>query len=244
MTRIVGAVDFSTLQEANFQKVSKYTKWTDENRTNAVGKALMKKYPGIFGDMDVDSSSWVQSLFCRMGFSRRWKTSTKVDIPAAMRKEIKYLFLYEIVSSVEQYAISDSLIINFDQTPFKLVQCGNSVLAKKNRSNVTIVRASDKRYITGTFAITLSEEFLLIQLIYEGKTKQSLPRYKFPAGFSLRVNEKHFSNSKESVKIRNEIIVPYVKKMGESKCLGKVQMAPVIMNVFTGQMTLEAKEVL
>ena len=47
MTRIVGAVDFSTLQEANFQKVSKYTKWTGENRTNAVDKALMKKYPGF-----------------------------------------------------------------------------------------------------------------------------------------------------------------------------------------------------
>ena len=33
---------------------------------------------------------------------------------------------------------------------------------------------------------------------------QSLPRYQFPAGFLLSVNEKHFSNSKESVKFLRE----------------------------------------
>ena len=42
----------------------------------------------------------------------------------------------------------------------------------------------------------------------------------------------------------NEIIVPYVKKMRESKGLGKEQMAHVIMDVFTGQMTSEVKKVL
>ena len=42
----------------------------------------------------------------------------------------------------------------------------------------------------------------------------------------------------------NEIIVPYVKKMRESRGIGKEQMAPVIMDVFTGQMTLEVKKVL
>ena len=41
--------------------------------------------------------------------------------------------------------------------------------------------------------------------------KQSLPRYRFPTEFSLSVNEKHFSNSKESVKFFNEIIMPYIR---------------------------------
>ena len=49
-----------------------------------------------------------------MGFLSRQKTSAKVDIPAAAWKEMEYVFLYEIVSRVEQYAIPDSLIINFD----------------------------------------------------------------------------------------------------------------------------------
>ena len=83
---------------------------------NAAAKALIRKYPGVVGDTDVDSSFWAQSLFRRMGFSRRRKTSTKVDIPISARKEIEYLFLHEIVSKVEKYSIPDSLIINFDQT--------------------------------------------------------------------------------------------------------------------------------
>ena len=81
-------------------------------------------------------------------------------------------------------------------------------------------------------------------MIYGGKTTQSLPRLQSPAGFSLSMNEKHFSNSKESVKFLNEIILPHVKKMHESKGLGKEQMALVIMDVFTGQMTSKVKEFL
>ena len=123
-----------------------------------------------------------------MGFSRCRKTSIEVEIPAGARKEIEYLFLYEITSRVEQYAFPDSLIINFDLTPLKLIQCGNSTHANKNSSNITIVKASHKRSITATFAITLSEEFLPIQLIYRGKTTQSLPRYHFPVGLPLSVS--------------------------------------------------------
>ena len=73
---------------------------------------------------------------------------------------------------------------------------------------------------------------------------QSLPRFQSSAGFSLSMNGKHFSNSKESVKFLNEIILPPVKKMRESKGLGKEQMALVIMDVFTGQMTSKFKEFL
>ena len=200
---------------------------------NVAAKVLIKNHPGVIGVTNVDSSSWVPNLFRRMRFSRRRKTSTKVDIPTAARKDIKYLFLYEIISRVEQYVILDLLIIKFDQTPLKLVQCGNSTRAKKNNSNVTIVGALGKRPITATFTITLSGEFLMMQLV----PTQSLQSYQFPVAFSLSMNEKHFSNSKESVKFLNEIIVPYAKKMRKSKGLGKKQMALVIMDVFTGRMT-------
>ena len=183
---------------------------------NATAKALMRKHPGVVGDIDVDSAYYAQSLFRRMGFVRRRKTCTKVDISAAARKEIEYVFFYEIVSRIEIYSIPDSLVINFDQTSLKLVQCGNSTLAKKNSTNVTIVGAADKRTITGTFSITLSGEFLPSQLIYGGKTKQSLPRYR-SATHSKRAR------------------IPG---------LGSEQRALVIMDVFTGQMTSEVKEIL
>ena len=40
-----------------------------------------------------------------------------------------------------------------------------------------------------------------MQLIYGGKTNQSLPRFKFPESFPLSVNLKHYSNTLESIKI-------------------------------------------
>ena len=84
---------------------------------NAAAKALMRNYPGMVGEIDIESSSWAQSLFRRMGYVRRRKTSSKVDIPDAARKEIEYVFLYEIVNRVEKHEIPKSLIINLDQTP-------------------------------------------------------------------------------------------------------------------------------
>ena len=50
-----------------------------------------------------------------------------------------------------------------------------------------------------------------MQLIYGEKTKQSFPRFKFPDGFSLSCNPKHFGNTMESIKLVNEIMRPYVQ---------------------------------
>ena len=78
----------------------------------ATAKALIMKYPDAVGDIDIESSYWAQSLFRRMNFCRRRKTSSKVDIPEGARKEIEFLYLHNIVSKVEKYNIPSSLIIN------------------------------------------------------------------------------------------------------------------------------------
>ena len=49
-------------------------------------------------------------------------------------------------------------------------------------------------------------------LIYGGKTKQSLPRFKFPDSFSLSVNPTHYSNEEESINFIENIIEPYVEE--------------------------------
>ena len=108
---------------------------------------------------------------------------------------------------------------------------------------MTIAGSADKRSITATFSITLAGDFLHIQLIYGGKTDKSIPRYQFPDGFSLSVNEKHFSNTNESIKLLKEIIVPYVKKERSSLGLESEQKALVIMDVFTGQMTTDVSNI-
>ena len=86
---------------------------------NATGQASLSRYPNLVGEIDVSSSSWAQSLFRRMGFKKRRKTSSAVDIPGSAGKEIEYLFLHDIVDTVEKYKIPLSIILNLEQTPLK-----------------------------------------------------------------------------------------------------------------------------
>ena len=78
-------------------------------------------------------------------------------------------------------------------------------MEKKGVINVPKSGIDDKRSITVTFSITLKGKLLPMQLIYKGETTLSLPKVKFPEGFSLSVSESHFSNEKESFKLLEEI---------------------------------------
>ena len=190
------------------------------------------------GHIDLDSSSWAKSLFKRMGFVKRMKTTGKVEIPEGAMKEAQLLYLHDIMSLVEEHNIPDSLVMNLDQTPLKYVPTSNHTLAKKGSKSIAIAGSYDKRCITGTYVITLKGDFLPIQLIYGGKTNQSLPRFKFPESFSLSVNPKHFSNTSESIKIIDEIIIPYVKAQREI-LENPNQAALLVFDVFRGQITEE-----
>ena len=139
------------------------------------------------------------------------RTTGKVEIPEGARKEAELLYLHNIVMIVENYEIPHSLIMNLDQTPLKYIPAMNHTMAKQNSKSVSIAGSSDKCSIIGTFTITLNGHFLPMQLIYGGKTKQSLPSFKFPDGFSLSCNPNHFSNAMESIKQINEIIITYVQ---------------------------------
>ena len=77
-------------------------------------------------------------------------------------------------------------------------------------------------------------KFLRLQLIYGDKTNQTLPRYQFPGDFSLSVNPKHYSNEKESLKLIDEIVFPYVTEKRQ-RLLKPYQKALVIFDVFKGQ---------
>ena len=96
-------------------------------------------------------------------------------------------------------------------------------MALKGSKNVMITGVTDKRNITATFAVTLSGEFVPVQLIYGGKTEQSLSTYKFSEPFSLSVNEKHYSNTTESFKSFNKVIIPYINDVLSSEYLSSDQ---------------------
>ena len=142
--------------------------------------------------------------------------------------------MHKIVQKVEKHNIPHSSIINADQTPQKYVPVGRSTLAEKNVKDVPISGSADKRSITVTFAETLDGSFLPFQLIYKGKTTQSLPKIDFPNDFSLSVNEKHFSNTQKSIRFLKEIVIPFLdKKRSELKTPS--QAALLIWDVFREQ---------
>ena len=203
----------------------------------STAKVSTSHNPGYVGQIDLESSSWTQSLFRRMGFVRRRGTTGNLEIPDGAFKESQLLFTHDIVSKVDKYNIPDSLIINIDQTPPKFVPVSRSTLAKKNSKAVAIKRSSDKRSITATFSITFSGTFLPMQLIYGGKNTKSFPRFKFPNDFSLSVNKIHYSNEKEACKLIEETLVLYIEKVSQEQNLPISQKALVIMDVFSGQIT-------
>ena len=97
-----------------------------------------------------------------------------------------------------------------------------------------------RKSLTATFGITLSNSFLLMQLIYGGNTAKSIPRTKFPQSFSFSANVKDLSSTTESIKLIHEIILPCVERERERECRrldSEGQPALLIIDVFRGQMT-------
>ena len=127
--------------------------------------------------------------------------------------------------------------MNFNQAILKYAPASNSTLAKKGSKHIPVMGGVFKESITATFSITYSGKFLPMQLIYKGKTQRSFPRVNVPPSFSLSGNWKHFSNTQESLKLLDEIIIPYVEKEREALNLDKNQPALLIIDVFSGQVT-------
>lgn len=104
-------------------------------------------------------------------------------------------------------------------------------MAPTNLRRVGLAGSGDKRAITLTLSVTLDGKILPFQIIYGGKTNQSLPRVTFPKGFSTSAKEKHHSNTEEVAKHLKEIIVPYIK---EERLQNPNQFALLIRDVFRG----------
>ena len=67
--------------------------------------------------------------------------------------------------------------------------------------------------------------------------QRSFPRVNSLSSFSLSANSKHFSNTHESLKLLDEIIILYVEKEREALNLDKNQPALLVINIFSGQVT-------
>ena len=85
----------------------------------ATPKALVKRYPLLEKENLILGAPYAKSLFCRMDFVLRRKTTAKVLVPEGALKEAELKFHHQIVNYMERYQMPLSLIINFDKTPSK-----------------------------------------------------------------------------------------------------------------------------
>ena len=122
-----------------------------------------------------------------------------------------FTFQRTIFTAILEHNIPAPLVVNLNQTPLYYVSPGKYTFSFKDAKYVPVKGVDDKRQITATFAGPLIGKFLPIQLIYKGKTKRSLPKFKFPITLSLSYTENHWSNTEKSIKFFEQIIFPYLK---------------------------------
>ena len=108
---------------------------------------------------------------------------------------------------------------------------------KKGESSIPVQGTSDYRQITGTFSVTMSGNFLLIQLIYQGTTDRCHPKYNFPEGFHVTHSSNHWANEETSIDLLKEIIIPYIETTCEELGLDKDFPWVLICDIFKGQWT-------
>ena len=145
-------------------------------------------------------------------FRRRVVTTGKMEGPGATRREAGLQHNFRFVNIVETHNIPKFLLLNNDQAPSKYVTVGRTAMAPKNSTYVGLAGSFDNRSITLALTVTLDEKILPFQIIYRGKTDQLLPKITFPAKFSTKVNEKHYSNTDKVIKHLQGIVIPYVNE--------------------------------
>lgn len=185
--------------------------------------------------------SWTRSLYQRMKFSRRAVTTSRPIITRSLWTEVRLQYLFEIIDKALKYHIPDELIINVDQTPSKFVATDNVTMAAKGEKHISRAGATDKRAITVTLSETLDGHILPFQLIYTGKTERSLPNVKFPQRFCLAYNPKHWSNEQETLRLIEDVLVPYITKIKEEKSLPATQKSLLLWDAFKAQSTQSVK---
>ena len=136
---------------------------------------------------------------------------------------------------VYNHDIPPELILNLDQIPLSYVSPGKYTFNIKGSSNVPIKGIDDKRQITAIFAVSATGELLPFQLIYAGKTKKCLPKFKFPRSFNVTFTESHWSNTQKAIEHFETVIFPYLNRIKENNGYPGEQKSLVIMDTFRGQ---------
>lgn len=140
---------------------------------------------------------------------------------------------------VKTHNVPKELVLNTDQTGMPLVPSTDYQRAEKGAKSVTSNGAGDKRQITANPTTAASGAMLPLQVIYQGKTLQSLPGGNVPRdsrfkGWQWSVTENHWANLTTTKTHVKSIIVPYHKRIiaeqglpEDQKCIWIIDCWPV-----------------
>ena len=132
------------------------------------------------GSLDL-TDRWAIDVLKQLKWSKRKGITGKVDPSPQFLAEEKFTFQRTISTAILEHDIPAPLVVNLDQTPLSYVSPGKHTFSFKGTKNVPIKGVDDNRQITATFAVSLTEKFLPIQLIYKGKPSAPYQSLNFQA---------------------------------------------------------------
>jgi len=124
--------------------------------------------------------------------------------------ELKKLYLLEFNNVVEMDEVPSELVINWDQTGINYIPVASWTMAEEGSKRVELIGKDDKRQLTALYACSMSGDFLPIQLVYQGKTDKSLPRFQFPSDWNVACTANYWCNESTMRQYIQRIILPYL----------------------------------
>ena len=157
-------------------------------------------------------------------------------------EEEKFSSRRKISNVILDHDIPSALFLNIDHTPLFCVSPGKYIFSSKGSKNVSIKGLDDKREIAATFVVSATGYFLPIQLIYQGKSKRSSPKFTFLSNFHVTFTPNHWSNLEKCKDVFKVNIFPYLSAKKKELGYPEDQRSLIILDTFKGKGNEEMKQ--
>ena len=155
-----------------------------------------------------------------------------------MANETKLDFQRKIKEFQAWHEIPEDLIVNFDQTNLPYTCIGKRTYHKQGSSNVPLVGKGKKKQITGSFAVTMTGQFLPMQLIVVFQKG-----VEFPDDWYVPYTKNHWTNEEKAIEHIEKVVFPYLKKQKAELKLTDEQKGMLNFDVFIGQVTVNVTKI-
>ena len=174
----------------------------------------------------------------RMGYVKR-KGSNADKVEVSKLKELRDVYIADIVAEVIMNDIHPDMIFNWDQTAIQFVPTGQWTMNRAKEKVIPIAHSDDKRQITAVLAATVSGKYLPVQLIYKGTTQRCHPKVAVPDSWDVWHSANHWSTEETMKRYIEKIVVPFLEKTRKTLKLASNSPALAIFDGFKGQTTPE-----